>query len=116
VLNIIVPVFDLGRSYGNVRSGNLFSKLRKNPVRIQYAMLVVFAMFLQNFIGCQPRLYDNDEGHLLFREYLLRFKCSISCHCCVICTCVFWYGDKIFVAIAARSSEMVRDGLPRHLL
>ena len=46
MLSIIVPVFDLGGSYGNVRSGkspenvwkrswsleNLFSKLRRNPV------------------------------------------------------------------------------------
>jgi len=38
VLNIIVPVFDLARSYGNVRSGkglkksgNLYSKLCENP-------------------------------------------------------------------------------------
>jgi len=38
VLNFAVPAFELGRSYGNVRSGkrleksrNSFSKLHKNP-------------------------------------------------------------------------------------
>jgi len=35
MLTIIVPVFDLGMWFGKVKSGNIYSKLRRNPVYLQ---------------------------------------------------------------------------------
>jgi len=34
VLTIVVPVFDLGISFKRFKTGNLYSKLRRNPENV----------------------------------------------------------------------------------
>jgi len=48
MLTFIVPVFDLGMSFGKFKSGNLYSKLRSKPVcRILRRVTTSFAMLFE---------------------------------------------------------------------
>ena len=73
VLTIPVPVFELGISFGKVQSGNLYSKLRRNPVALKNFSQCHFTVeFWRQFPECKyPEIKGPMHDPFLYLAYIL---------------------------------------------